>query len=510
MNRLKFEMVVLAVLLGIFLGRIPDTLGKSDPYRFFDTLIDLRTELGRHYVEEPDQEKMREGAIAGMIEALGDPYTDYFSPTDLEAFDKSTRGTFSGIGAEIDQEGEEIVIVSPLDGSPAHKAGILAGDVILEINGKSAEGLTTAEAVEQITGPEGTEVSLKVRHADGETEIIKITRGRIQIQTVKGFDRDKEHHWNYMLDSQAGIAYIRLTQFSEPSADALREAIETAKKADMKGLILDLRFNPGGLLDQAVDISDMFLTKGKIVSTRGRNSPERSWEASDSGDVGDFPMVILINEYSASASEILAGALRDNERATIVGTRSFGKGSVQQVLALESGEGAVKVTTAYYYLPSGRNLHRKEDAETWGVDPTDGFYVPMTFDQMKKMGDLRREADVINDGNGKRPERVTPDWLREERSDLQLAAGLQAMLTYLETGKWEPIGQPNSTLLAHMTEKAALEKRRDTLNESIAEINKKLEELDKTIAKVGAKDEAPGADAAAPEGEKKPEGNEQK
>ncbi len=488
MNRLKFELVMLAVLIGVFVGRIPETFAfKNDPYAFFDTLVDLRTELVRHFVEEPDVDKMRVSAIEGMIGALNDPYTTYFSPEDLEAFDKSTRGSFSGIGAEIDQQDSHLVIVSPLEDSPAFKSGIQAGDVILEIDGESAEGLSTPEGVKKITGPEGTEVVLKVRHPNGEIATITITRQRIQIQTVKGFDRDKEHHWNWILDDQSGVAYIRMTQFSEPTAGALEQAIKQARDKGMKGLILDLRFNPGGLLDQAVRISDMFLSDGQIVSTKGRNSPERSEDASEKFDVGKFPLMVLVNEYSASASEILAGALKDNDRATVLGTRTFGKGSVQQVLALESGSGAVKITTAYYYLPSGRNIHRRDGADTWGVDPSDGFYVPMSFDQIKKMNDARRDADVVNAQNGNgRPERITPQWLRETRHDLQLAAALQAMLGFLESGKWAPVGEGNATLLAHVSERATLEKRRDTLTESIAQINKKIEELDEKLAGIAS------------------------
>jgi carboxyl-terminal processing protease len=496
MNRVKFELALLAVLVGVFVGRIPQTFAlKSDPYAFFDTLVDLRTELVRHFVDEPDVEKMRTSAIEGMIGALNDPYTTYLPPEDLEAFDKSTRGSFSGIGAEIDEQDGHLIIVSPLEDSPAFKAGVQAGDTILEINGEPATGLSTTEGVKKITGPEGSPVKLKIRHPNGEVLELEIIRRRIEIQTIKGFSRDKEHHWNWMLDDQAKIAYVRMTQFSEPTAQKLDEAIKQAREQGMKGLILDLRFNPGGLLDQAVRISDMFLTDGRIVSTKGRNSPERAEAASEKYDVGSFPLVVLVNEFSASASEILAGALKDNGRATVVGTRSFGKGSVQQVLALESGAGAVKITTAHYYLPSGRNIHRKDDSETWGVDPTDGFYVPMSFEEIKKMNEARRQADIVRQDNGsEQPDRITPQWLREQRSDAQLAAGLEAMLGYLEKSEWKPIGLGNATLLAHMSERAQLERRRDALQESLAQVTQKIEELDKKIA---AK---PGeGDAAAPE-----------
>jgi len=273
----------------------------------------------------------------------------------------------------------------------------------------------------------------------------------------------------------------------------------------MKGMILDLRFNPGGLLSKAIEISDMFLEGGRIVSTKGRTSPERVWDAEKNGTVGDFPVVVVINEFSASASEIVSGALRDNDRAVVLGTRSFGKGSVQQVLGLRSGAGAVKLTTAYYYLPSGRNLHKRPGAEMWGVDPSDGFYVPMNADQIRKMNEVRRESDIIRaDGqNGDVPDRVTPQWLREKRSDLQLAAALEAMLAKLETGEWKKVGGDNATLVAHVTEREMLEQQRKRGMEALAKIDERLKELDNKIAKLKGGDAADAKDADKP----KPDAN---
>ncbi|MDH3583422.1 MAG: S41 family peptidase [Phycisphaerae bacterium] len=499
--RLKVELIVLAVLVGVLLGRIPDTLGRSNNvYSFFDTLVDIRNELVKHYVDEPDEKQMLTGAIEGMIESFKDPYTDYFSPESLAQFDKNTRGTFSGIGAQIglDPEGR-IMIVSPLEGSPAYKAGIMAGDVVLEIAGKSTEGLKINEAVKLITGEEGTEVKLKVRHPGGEEALIGIVRQKIKITTVKGFRRDAEHHWDFMIDRDAGIGYVRITQFSARTLRGLTDALEQAKKDGMKGLIMDLRFNPGGLLDQAISVSDLFLSKGRIVSTKGRNSPERVWEAKDRDDAGDFPMVVLVNEYSASASEIVSGALKDNDRAVVVGTRTFGKGSVQQVLALEDNAGAVKVTTALYYLPSGRSLHRKEGAKIWGVDPNEGYYVPMNHEQIREMNKIRAESDVIKDDGAPAaaPPKATPKWLEEERADPQLAAALRTMLARLDGGKFTAVGRANATLQAHVTQRATLETSRDNLQKALDKVNTQLKELEQSIAeeKQKVKVGAPAADA---------------
>jgi len=482
MQRLKFEFVILAVLAGVFLGRIPDTLAlRSNAYDFFDTIVDVRSELVKNYVEEPDQQQMLEGALEGMITTLNDPFTDYLSPEHLEQFDKQTRAEFSGIGAEISTQDDQLTIVSPLEDSPAFEAGVMAGDVILEIDGQSTEGMNVADAVKNITGPEGTQVKLKLRHLSGEIVEVTITRKRIEIQTVKGFSRDADHHWNFLIKPEAKIGYIRMTQFSDPTADALKAALDELKGQGMKGLILDLRYNPGGLLSSAVRISDMFLSDGRIVSTKGRNSPERVENATKAHDVGEFPMVVLVNEFSASAAEILSGALKDNDRAIIVGTRSFGKGSVQQVMALESGKGAIKVTTAYYYLPSGRNLHRREKADVWGVDPNDGYYIPMDYEAEREMVKLRRESDILRNNDGESRPEVTPQWLREKRGDPQLAGALKTILAKVNTGAWKKVGKSNATLLAFLTEKTNLERRRELMTESIEEISKKIIELEKEI-----------------------------
>ena len=497
---MNIEVWILFLLVGILLGK------AHKDYQFYDPLVDIYEEISNHYVEEPDRRKLLKGAIEGMIETLDDPHTNYLSPEDLAQFDKQTRGSFSGIGALIGVRNDQLTIISPLEDSPAFEAGVLAGDAILEINGKPTEGFTASDAVKLITGPEGSAVTLKVRHLNGETEVIKIERRKIKIQTVKGYWRDKQHHWDFMLDPEAKIGYVQLTQFSGPTADEMHQAIVDLKKQGMKGLILDLRFNPGGLLTSAVEISDMFLEKGTIVSTRsarpGREEAARVESAKkDPKDLGEFPMIVLINESSASASEIVSGALKDNGRAIILGTRSYGKGSVQQVRGLAGGNGAIKLTTAYYYLPSGRNLHRRSVSETWGVDPNDGFYVPMSFDQRQEMRRLRSEADVIKEDNGlKKDFRISPEWLKTERKDLQLAAALVSMRNKLDTGKFKPVGDEKATLQAHINERKDYLKRREQFNEGLSKINQKLKELDQKILKlqknkVDAEKPADAADA---------------
>ncbi len=480
-NRLTVEFIILAALVGVVLGYyIPEVLAKrSAAYEFIDPINDIRSALIRHYVDEPDHQALQQGAIGGMLDVLADPYTTYFTAEQLEGFEKHTRGTFSGIGAEIDKSGDYIAIVSPLEDSPAFKAGIVAGDVILAVDGESIKGYSTEEAVKKITGPEGTEVTLTLRRADGKEEDITVTRGRITIQTVKGVKRDDAGHWDYLLDPVDRVGYIRMTQFSEPTAEALQAAIAELEAAGVKGLILDLRYNPGGLLESAIAIADMFLDEGTIVSTRGRRSPERAWTAEQGGAVTELPVLVMINEASASASEILAGALKYNDRAIVLGTRSVGKGSVQQIIPLEGGSGGIKLTTSLYYMPNGQNIHRKEGAERWGVDPSDGFYVAITPEQRDAMLEQRRANGVEKPADGGE---VTPQWIEEELADPQLAAALKTMEAKLTKGEWAKVGPGNAVVLTHLSDRQALARQRDRYQDRLDEIHKELARLDKIIA----------------------------
>jgi len=481
-KRLTVEFMVLAVMIGVLAGfYIPDVLARRlSATEFFDRLVDIRSEIVRNYVDEPNEEQMMIGAIDGMIDTLDDPYTVYFTAEQLKGFETHTRGTFSGIGAEIDKDGDFIRIASPLEDSPAFKAGVMAGDLITHVDGESIEGFSTEEAIKRITGPQGTEVVLTLRRGEKAFDVT-IVRDRIKIQTIKGMTRDGTGHWNYLLDPEKKVGYIRMTQFSQPTYDNLIEALDELKQADMKGLILDLRYNPGGLLDTAVKVADLFLKDGVIVSTNGRNSPERVWKAERKGTLEDFPMVVMINEGSASASEILAGALKYNNRAIVLGTRSVGKGSVQQIIPLDGGAGGIKLTTSLYYMPNGQNIHRKEGAERWGVDPSDGFYVAMTAEQRIKMNEIRRDRTVATD-ELEGPEKVTAEWIRDELADLQLAAALTAMNKKLETDKWEPAGPSDATIQVHLSQKVALEDQKERYLERVGEIEKELDRIDRIIA----------------------------
>jgi len=465
------------ILAGLGLA-LTDAWAAKEPgvFKQLDLLVEVRHELVTSYVEEPDEMELIESAVQGMVDSLQDPYTVFVPNKYLEQFEDRLTGSFSGIGAEIDVQDGTPRIVTPLEDSPAWKAGIAAGDLILAVDGEPTRGVNLMDIIKLIKGEAGTDVVLKVRRVTGDELDITITRAQITVQTVRGIRRKADQSYDFMLDPESKIGYVRLSQFTEPTSDDLRAALDSLKEQGARGLILDLRFNPGGLLSTAVKVSDMFLTKGKrIVSTNGRAWPEEIFDSTDDTVVPDLPMVVLANERSASASEVVTGALSDNHRALFVGTRTFGKGSVQQVRGLDSGLGALKMTGAYYYLPNGRNIHRKPDAEVWGVDPDEGAYVLMTFEQYEEMIKARREADTLRKDNGHdMGTPVTPEYVKDEMKDAQLAAGLRAVLGKLDTGDWPVVGLPNAEELVKQHERELLERRRSLLLEELHKVEAKL------------------------------------
>jgi len=460
-----------------------------------DLLVDVRHEIINSFVEKPDEQAMIEAAVRSMVNSLGDRYTIFLTADEIEPFDMRIRGSFSGVGAEIDIHDDRLRIVTPLEDSPAWRAGVLAGDTVLEIDGETTRGITLAKAVKRLTGPVGTQVTVKVRHESGDEEVIIITRAKINVQTVRGLHRDAQGHWDYMLDPVNRIGYLRVTQFTAVTAQNIRIALEQLLAQDVRGLILDLRFNPGGLLESAVQVCDMFLQKGqRIVSTKGRRTPEQIMQATDQTLAAMLPIVVLANGGSASAAEIVTGALSDNHRAKFIGSRTFGKGSVQQVKMLDTGLGALKITNAYYYLPSGRMIHRRKDSKVWGVDPDDGFYVSMTPDQIREMIKIRREGDILKahaqsvDGQA-----ITPKWIGSSLADPQLAAGLTALLGQLDEGDWPQVGQAGASVLVRQSQRANLLNQRDLIQERLEQIELELAKLNGEAAK-GTEVELPIAD----------------
>ncbi len=372
--------------------------GAESDFELYQIFADTLDQIERNYVKDVSRRELMEAAIEGVLSKL-DPYSNYISPDDIGRFKSNVEHSFGGIGIQIGIEHGQLKVISPLLGTPAYRAGLESGDVILEIDGKSAEGIQIDEAVKRLKGDADTKVTLTIRHAGSrEKESVTITRELVHVDTVLGESRKSDDSWDFMLDSDKHIGYIRITAFSRDTAPDAKRVLKELEKEGLKGLILDLRFNPGGLLSSAIEVSDLFVSDGKIVSTKGRNTPERVWEAQQDGTFEGFPMVVLVNHYSASASEILSACLQDHERAVIIGERTWGKGSVQNVIELEGGKSALKLTTAGYHRPSGKNIHRFPNAgegDEWGVMPDDGYEVKLNGRQTARLIQYRRKRDIL-------------------------------------------------------------------------------------------------------------------
>lgn len=488
---------------GATLGQRLAGHNRLDDYGFFDEIIEVQQLLMQRYVDRLDDnngrlQKLREGAIKGMVEALNDPYTIYVPASDKQSFNKDLTGEYVGIGASVNISEGYLNIVSPLEDSPAYRAGLMADDKVTEIDGQSTKDRPIDECIDRLMGEPGTKVTLTVDRK-GEKLTFEITRDRIKTRSVKGYHRSGEDPsaWDYVMDPQRGIAYVRLTQFTPKCSDELLAALKAAgaDSGKVKGLVLDLRFNPGGLLDEAEKIADFFLEDGVIVSTRGRAYPEVVRKAEKPGTLPTFPMVVLLNGQSASESEVLAGALVENDRAIAVGQRSFGKGSVQSVVELPSGQGSeLKITEQGYYLPSGRSLTRKDDSASWGVDPTEGFYVPVTDDELIAMFEVRRQQEILHAKAGatrSEGERWNdPDWVLTALKDKQLAAAVRAVQQRVDTGAWQPTGEKGSgTLAISSAELTRLRQFHERLSAELERTEKRMDAIER--AEPGATAEAP-------------------
>jgi len=356
----------------------PANAAGSETYRQLAVFGDIFERVRAQYVTPPDDKSLVENAINGMLTSL-DPHSSYLNPDAAKDMRVQTKGEFGGLGIEVTMENELVKVITPIDDTPAAKAGVLAGDFIAKIDGEEVRGLTLNDAVEKMRGPVKTPIKLTILRQGADKPIeVTVVRDIIKVKAVK-----------YRVENDVG--YMKITSFTEKTFDDLDKAIETIQKdipADkLKGYVLDLRLNPGGLLDQAVSVSDSFLDRGEIVSTRGRDPKDVSRFDSRPGDMIDGkPLIVLINGGSASASEIVAGALQDHRRATVVGTQSFGKGSVQTIIPLAEN-GALRLTTALYYTPSGKSIQGK------GITPDIKVEQPLP-DDLKGRDLTRGESDL--------------------------------------------------------------------------------------------------------------------
>ena len=411
-NKLIFATLFVGLILNIANVQAATKKDKDvDTYDLLNLFGEVMERTKVNYVEEVSDKKLIESAINGMLTAL-DPHSSYLDAESFTYMNEQTKGKFGGLGIEVTMENGLVKVVSPIDDTPAAKAGIKAGDYITNIDGETVVGLSLNDAVSKLRGKIGTKVKLSIRRINSKPIELTIKRQEIKIQSVKSEIKE---------DS---ISYIRISSFSEDIDKNIIEAVKKAKstlKNKFLGIVLDVRNNPGGLLDQAVNVSDLFLDKGEIVSTRSRNENDTIKFMAHEGDIAKgLPIVILINEGSASASEILAGALQDHHRAIVLGEKSFGKGSVQTVIPLRD-YGAMRITTARYYTPSGRSIQAK------GIEP-DIEVKPAKIQELESYALNLSEADLNNalknETESENNKKETKHKSKEDLADYQLVRAL--------------------------------------------------------------------------------------
>ncbi|MDP7016097.1 MAG: S41 family peptidase [Pirellulaceae bacterium] len=421
----------------------PPTASRADDeefYKLLELFVDTLDQVDRNYVKEIGRRELLEAAIEGMLSKL-DQHSSYIAPSELEEFRRELDGEFGGLGVRVSVVDGNAIIAAPLFGGPAYRGGLVAGDRIEKIDGQLAEGFSNVDQVaERLRGKLGETVKLDIVKASGERKSVELKREVVKLPSVLGDRRKDDDTWDFMFDHDAKIGYVRIDHFGRRTAKEMQDALEELSKQEARGLIVDLRFNPGGLLSAAVQVSDMFIAEGEIVSVRGRNYPNRTWRAHKHNTIAKMPTAVLVNHYSASASEVVAACLQDHDRATVVGERTWGKGSVQNVIEFESGKSAVKLTTAGYHRPSGANIHRgKEtpDSAVWGVTPDEGLAVGLNAAQFGRMVTMRRANDLLRrDEDGK--------LIHTRHVDPQLARALEDVRRQMQKAAATPADNPSN------------------------------------------------------------------
>ncbi len=456
---MKTRMLLMAAAAALFGGALlvwspawTAETKKNDAatYRLLNLFGDVFERVRSDYVEAPTDQEMIEAAISGMLAAL-DPHSNYLNAKNFREMQVNTRGEFGGLGIRVTMEGGYVKVISPIDDTPAFRAGIKPSDLITHLDGESVQGLTLAEAVEKMRGKVGKDIKLTILREGKKPFDVTITRAVIKITSVRS-------------NTEGKVGYIRITSFNEQTDKGLKKEMAKLKKeigAGLQGYVLDLRNNPGGLLDQAVAVADAFLDKGEIVTTRSRRPEDTQRFNARPGDLAEaLPLVVLINGGSASASEIVAGALQDHRRAVLLGTKSFGKGSVQTIMPLP-GHGAMRLTTARYYTPSGRSIQAK------GIDPD--IEVKQAKIETIDAPKLRRESDLRNalangdkktgadPSSGSKADKKPGDSAAEgdkpaEQQDYQLARSLdllRGLALFRVRSSRQPINAPAQAKPAH-------------------------------------------------------------
>ena len=385
-----------------------DSLGagpRPDETAKFEKTLDEALELiGENYFTGVDRPELTESAIRGMLDKL-DQHSDYISQVDLMSLHEELTHKLSGIGLSLryDRNARQLLVVTPFPETPAYKAGVRAGDTIVQIDGKPTsdlpEGKELQTAAKLLRGRPGEAVTIGLKRSGSDTlEKIRIVRATLRLPTVLGDTHKPDGSWNFMLDDEHKIGYVRLANFGPRTAKELEDVLGNLKSKGMKALVIDLRNNPGGLLSQAVQVSDLFVGSGTILTIKGQKSPARAWIAKKEGTLSGFPMAVLVNSTSAGASEIVAACLQDHKRATIVGQRTYGKGSAQTIVKLSGDEGALKLTTAVFLRPNGENIQRlpgAKESDQWGVMPDAECEVELSKEELKEYVQYRQQRDIF-------------------------------------------------------------------------------------------------------------------
>jgi len=383
MPKRNIAWIFIVFIIALVMWQLPQTIANRDALlRSFGPIVAARTTIEQHAVREVNDQNISsaavDAAINAMVAELNDPYAIYLNPEQYVAFQTKVAGHYGGIGVEVCGAENGLEILNRAAESPAMEAGLLPGDIIVAIDGVELIDIPPVDSVNNmLNGVIGSEVALQIERTDAEagstqTLTVTLTRADITLEPIRGWRRNADGGWDYLLDPAQQIGYVRLVKFTPDIDEQLFAVVRPLISQGLKGLILDLRENSGGLLDSAWEIADMFLADGLIVKTAGRNSPPQQWFAKAEGTLPAVRLAVLINGASASASEIISGSLRDHQRAKTFGTRTFGKGSVQEVIPLGETGGAIKLTTRYYYLPSGVCIHRHVNDgpdDEWGVIP---------------------------------------------------------------------------------------------------------------------------------------------
>jgi len=441
MNFRQIVAPILIVALTVVLAvELPQAIAARDrDYDWYTPVIDVRTLLDERFVREIDLDAMQRAAITAMVDSLGDPHSIYVPPQDTKQFEKEMSGRYTGIGAEIRGAEDRLMIITPLDGSPALEAGLRAGDVLLTIDGTDTKGIGPDACIDLLLGEPGTEVHLHVRRPDDTEVDIVVVRAPIAAPTVEGLLR-RNGQWRYWFDETSGLAYVEVDQFTGTTVPELRRFLDRYGDG-LRGLVIDLRGNPGGALPAAVQSADLFMANGAIVHINpqrdDRADEAHTYSATAGHSAEDVPVVVLVDQHAASASEILAGALASGD-ARVVGERTFGKGSVQELRTLDDDNGLVKFTTALYAMPDGRIIQRQPEhpEADWGVDPSQGCVVPE--DEVQRLARMRAREPwrVISANEPDLSDATDARWMQETLLDPALAEASELLRRRVADGAW--------------------------------------------------------------------------